>query len=142
LSIYRSMTSWYWKIRTDVLEELVAFIFRIVYQQSLFMDCTDDGGTNLFSEDLIVRKKRRVNIRLSRYSPLEFISCVIFIQCFAIGVSCKTAKLLFPWIRKSYLEVIKGLLHLLWALTQRWLLRISVLQCNCRHEIMYDKSYD
>jgi hypothetical protein len=108
------------------------------------VDCTDDGGTNLFSEDFIVQKQQCVNLRSPGHSPLDFITsiCVIFNQCFAIRVRCKIANLIFSSIREVYLGDMKGLLQLLWALTQCWLQQIIALQCNFRHEMFYDKSYD
>jgi hypothetical protein len=75
------------------------------------MDCTGDGGTNLFSEDFIVQKQLCVNLRSRGYNPLVFI-CIIFVLCFAIGVRCKIANLIFFSIREDYIGVKKVLLQI------------------------------
>jgi len=139
LTFHRSVTSWYWKFRKDVLKELAAFIFRRVHQESLFTDCNEDEVTNLFSKDWIFLQKRRVNLRSWGNIALDFIVCVIFIQCFVIGVRCKFAHLRFFSIREPYLEVMKDFVATFVGSNPVVVITKSFLQCNGRHEIFYDK---
>lgn len=83
-----------------------------------FMDCTEDGRTNLYSEVFIVQRQRFLNLRSCGNSPLPYTVCVIFIECFAIGLRCKIAHFKFFSIRGHFIRIMKGLLKRLWDLTQ------------------------